>query len=81
MIKEYVIEIDDCESLPTCNSCLLSKITKSLFKEKSEKANDVLGLIHTDVCGPMNINVREDLLLHYVYRRPIEVWVYLSYEA
>ena len=58
MIKECVLEIDDCESLPTCESCLLGKMTKSPFKKKDEKASDVLGLIHTDVCGPMNISVR-----------------------
>ena len=34
-------------------------MTKSSFKEKDERANDVLGLIHTDVCGPINISTRE----------------------
>ena len=33
-------------------------MTKSPFKEKSERASDVLGLIHTDVCDPMNISAR-----------------------
>ena len=50
--------IDDCESLPTCESYLLGKMTKSSFKRKGERASDVLGLIHTDVCGPMNISIR-----------------------
>ena len=27
LIKEYIFEIDDCESLPTCKSCLLDKMT------------------------------------------------------
>ena len=58
LIKECVLEIDDCESLPTCESCLLGKMTKSPFKEKYERASDILGLIHTDVCGPMNISAR-----------------------
>ena len=31
-------------------------MTKSPFKEKGERASDILGLIHTDVCGPMNIS-------------------------
>ena len=59
LIKKCVLEINDCESLSTCESCLLGKMTKSPFKEKGERASDVLGLIHTDVCGPMNISVRE----------------------
>ena len=58
LIKECILEIDDCESSPTYESCLLGRMTKSSFKRKGERANDVLGLIHTDVYGPMNINVR-----------------------
>ena len=42
LIKKCILEIDDCESLPTCESCLLSKMTKSPFKEKGERASDVL---------------------------------------
>ena len=33
-------------------------MTKSPFKRKGERASDVLGLIHTDVCELMNINVK-----------------------
>ena len=58
MIKERVLEIDDHKSLPTYESYLLGKMTKSPFKKKDERASDVLGLIHTDVCGPMNISAR-----------------------
>ena len=58
LIKECILEIDDCESLPTCESCLLDKMTKLPFKGKGERASDVLGLIHTDVCGPTNISAR-----------------------
>ena len=57
LIKKCIFEIDDCESLPTCGSCLLGKMTKSPFTGK-ERASEVLGLIHSDVCGPMNISVR-----------------------
>ena len=33
-------------------------MTKSSFIEKCERASEVLDLIHSDVCGPMNISVR-----------------------
>ena len=33
-------------------------MTKSSFTEKGERASEVLGLIHSDVCGPMNISAR-----------------------
>ena len=29
-------------------------MTESPFTEKGERAKEILGLIHTDVCGPMN---------------------------
>ena len=29
-------------------------MTKSPFTRKGERAKEILGLIHTDVCGPMN---------------------------
>ena len=44
----------DFESYPTCESCLLGKMTKSPFSGHGERAADLLGLVHTDVCGPMS---------------------------
>ena len=42
------------ESYPTCESCLLGKMTESPFSVHGERAADLLGLVHTDVCGPMS---------------------------
>ena len=36
LIKEGVLEINDCESLSTCESCLLGKMTKSSFTGKGK---------------------------------------------
>ena len=58
LIEEGLLLVNDCESLPTCESCLVGKMTKSPFKGKGERASDILGLVHTDVCGPMNTNAR-----------------------
>ena len=55
-MTEKIFEVSDCESLSTCESCLLEKITKSPFTEKGEQANEILGLIYTDVCGSMSTN-------------------------
>ena len=38
---------------PTCESCLKGKMTTSPFTGHFERANEVLGLIHIDVCGPI----------------------------
>ena len=56
--QKEIFEIGDCESLPTYESYLLGKMTKSPFTEKGERANELLGLVHTDVCGPMSISAR-----------------------
>ncbi|KAG8498488.1 hypothetical protein CXB51_005003 [Gossypium anomalum] len=36
----------------------LGKMTKSPFTGKSERASDLLGLIHSDVCGPINTQAK-----------------------
>ena len=48
----------DYESLGTCKPCLMGKMTKTLFSGTIERATDLLEIIHTDVCGPMNIEAR-----------------------
>ncbi|KAL8118599.1 hypothetical protein AgCh_016205 [Apium graveolens] len=52
--KEGLLDPFDFESYPTCESCLLGKMTKSPFSGHGERAADLLGLVHTDVCGPMS---------------------------
>ena len=37
---------------------LMGKITKTPFFEIMERANDLLEIIHTDVCGPMSLEAR-----------------------
>ena len=48
----------DYESYETCESCLLGKMTKTPFSGKGERATELLGIIHSDVCGPMSITAR-----------------------
>jgi hypothetical protein len=48
----------DFESFNTCESCLLEKMTKAPFTGQSDRASDLLGLVHTNVCGPMSSIVR-----------------------
>ncbi|KAK9044560.1 hypothetical protein V6N11_058458 [Hibiscus sabdariffa] len=49
--------------MDVCESCLLGKMTKAPFNDKVERASDLLGLIHSDVCGPMNTQARDGF--HY----------------
>nr|GEX03363.1 hypothetical protein [Tanacetum cinerariifolium] len=43
----------DDESFDQCVSCLASKITRKSFPHRLERATDLLGIIHIDVCGPL----------------------------
>jgi len=40
------------ESFDKCVSCVSGKMTRKPFPHKPERAKELLGLIHTDVCGP-----------------------------
>ncbi|WRX12109.1 Integrase [Theobroma cacao] len=45
--------------LLVCESCIEAKMTKGPFKAKGNKMPYVLNLVHTNVCGPMNVEARE----------------------
>ena len=57
--QDGLIHSFDLESFETCESRLLGKITKAPFAGHSERASDLLGLIHTDACGPISSTSRE----------------------
>ena len=46
------------ESLDACEPCLMDKMPKIPFSGTMERANDLLEIIHTDVCGPMSVEAR-----------------------
>ncbi|GJW26677.1 retrotransposon protein, putative, ty1-copia subclass [Tanacetum coccineum] len=49
----------DIESLGKCISCLSSKMARKPYSHQVERAKDLLGLIHTDVCDPFKIVSRQ----------------------
>ena len=51
-----LLESLDYESFDTCEPCLMGKMTKTPFL--GTNANDLLEIIHTDVCGPMSVEAR-----------------------
>ena len=60
------------ESLDACEPCLMGKMTKIPFSGTMERATDLLEIIHTDVCGPMNIEARGGY--HYWADMGISTW-------
>nr|GFA03814.1 hypothetical protein [Tanacetum cinerariifolium] len=47
------------ESLGKCVSCMSGKMARKPYSYQVERAKDLLGLIHTDVCGPFKIMSRQ----------------------
>jgi hypothetical protein len=56
--KDGLLNSFDFELFDTCESCFLGEMTKTPFTSQSERASDLLGLIHTDVCGSMSSMAR-----------------------
>jgi hypothetical protein len=56
--RDGLLHSFDFKSFETCESCLLGKMTKAPFTGQSERASELLGLVHTDVCGPMSSTAR-----------------------
>ena len=54
-----ILESLDYESLDACEPYLMGKTTKTPFSGTMERATDLLEIIHTDVCSPMNIKARD----------------------
>ena len=44
-------------NLPICEHCLAGKATRLPF-DKAKRATSKLQLIHSDICGPMNVRAR-----------------------
>jgi hypothetical protein len=50
--KDGILDSNDSSSFDVCESCLYGKMTKAPFSGSGERAKGLLGIIHTDVCGP-----------------------------
>nr|GEV34531.1 hypothetical protein [Tanacetum cinerariifolium] len=49
----------DSKSFEKCVPCLSGKMVRKPYSHQVERAKDLLGLIHTDVCGPFRIVSRQ----------------------
>nr|GEV93985.1 hypothetical protein [Tanacetum cinerariifolium] len=47
------------ESREKCKSCIYGKMARKPFPHQMERAKGLLGLVHTDVCGPFRTMSRE----------------------
>ncbi|KAA0032907.1 gag/pol protein [Cucumis melo var. makuwa] len=60
LVKNGLLSELEGDSLPPCESCLEGKMTKRPFTGKGYRAKEPLELIHSDLCGPMNVKARGD---------------------
>ncbi|KAA0062799.1 gag/pol protein [Cucumis melo var. makuwa] len=58
LVKNGLLSELEENSLPVCESCLEGKMTKRPFTEKGHRAKEPLELVHSDLCGPMNVKAR-----------------------
>jgi len=58
MAKDGYLGLLGSELMPTCECCLKGKMSRSPFSGKGERVTELLGLIHSDVCGPMSTSSR-----------------------
>jgi hypothetical protein len=57
--KDSVLKSFDFELSKICELCLLGKMTETPFTSRSERTSDLLGLVNTDVHGPVNLVKRD----------------------
>ena len=58
LVKDGPLRELSVGTLPVCESCLEGKMTKRPFSAKGERSKEPLQLIHSDVCGPLNVQAR-----------------------
>nr|GFA78113.1 retrotransposon protein, putative, Ty1-copia subclass [Tanacetum cinerariifolium] len=55
-----LLDSSDLTAFKKCVSCISGKMARKPYTHQVERANDLLGLIHTDVCGPFKIMSRQE---------------------
>ncbi|GJX74795.1 retrotransposon protein, putative, ty1-copia subclass [Tanacetum coccineum] len=57
--QEGLLKSTDDESFDQCVSCLSGKMTRKSFPHRPKRVTDLLGIIHTGVCGPLRHVARQ----------------------
>ena len=72
-----LLESLDYELFDTCEPCLLGKMTKTLFSERMEQANDLLEIIHTDVCDPKSVEACSGYRYFLTFTDDLSIYGYI----
>ena len=52
LIKDDIFHNLDLSDFGTCVDCIKGKLTAKTRKERTQRSQQVLELVHTDICGP-----------------------------
>ena len=58
LVKEGILGNLVLQLMEVCESCLERQMTKRPYLAKGKKTNALLELVHSDVCGPINIRAK-----------------------
>ena len=59
------------------NRAFLGKMTKTPFSRTMERATDLLEIIHTDVCGPMSVDARDEYRYYLTFTNDLSRYEYI----
>jgi hypothetical protein len=75
--SDGILPLFDLESFDKCEAFLMGKMTKTSFNGYVERANDLLEIIHSDVCGPMSTPARGGFLYFVTFTDDLSRYRYI----
>ncbi|GKA65672.1 retrotransposon protein, putative, ty1-copia subclass [Tanacetum coccineum] len=75
-----LLKSTDDESFDKCVSCMSGKMARKPFPHQTERAKDLLGLIHTNVCGPFRNVSRQGEIYLVTFTEDFSRYEYTSQE-
>ncbi|CAH9062481.1 unnamed protein product [Cuscuta epithymum] len=78
LMKKNLINIDKNVALSPCSHCLFGKQHRVSFNSTSTKRSELLSLVHSDVCGPFEVESigGSRYFLTFIDDASRKVWVY-----
>nr|GEU58685.1 hypothetical protein [Tanacetum cinerariifolium] len=67
----------DTKSFEKCVSCLSGKMARKPYSHQVKRAKDLLGLIHTNVCGPFRIVSRQGASYFVTFTNDFSLYSYV----
>ena len=61
-----------------CKGCMIGKNTRKSFFSSKSRANDILELVHSDICGPMSCPSLSGFLYYVIFIDDLskKCWIY-----